>query len=205
MTRPYPWINLSYMKKKSIQTQGPYKVWSFVMLNAAELHEERVNNAHLTTKFILVYYAQTSINTQSFNKYSNNHSIFLHFHRPQLPARATRLLNRSRLQQPPQHTSIANSRSGSDSPRSLDSFQRKMSPRPSCNLGTTGGRDSNSSPDDNTYMLDKSLRNTMIQDVLCFKKQLIRLRSLLQEVMFRVIEQTQNTFSLYFLFNFFFF
>lgn len=118
--------------------------------------------------------------------------MFLHFRRPQLPARATRLLNRSRLQQPPQHTSITNSRSGSDSPRSLDSFQRKMSPRPSCNLGTTVGRDSNSSPDDNTYMLDKSLRNTMIQDVLCLKKQLIRLRSFLQEVMFRVIENKKH-------------
>lgn len=44
------------------------------------------------------------------------------------------------------------------------------------------GRDSINSSDDNIFMLDKSLRNTMIQDVLSFKKQLIRLRSILQEV-----------------------
>lgn len=91
------------------------------------------------------------------------------FFRTQIPTKSTRLLNRSRLNQNPP---------GSDSPRSLDSFHRKTSSRSSSQLGS---RDANSSPDD-AFILDKSMRNTMIQDVLCLKKELIRLRSVLQEV-----------------------
>lgn len=36
-------------------------------------------------------------------------------------------------------------------------------------------------------LLDKSLRNSMIQDVVHFKKQLVRLRRILQEVSYEVL------------------
>lgn len=71
------------------------------------------------------------------------------------------------------------SNAGSDSPRSLDSFQRRTSSnRPSPQLT----RDSNGSPDDNISVLNESMRNVMLDDLLDFKKQLIRLRNILQEV-----------------------
>ncbi|XP_037045695.1 probable serine/threonine-protein kinase DDB_G0278845 isoform X4 [Bradysia coprophila] len=86
-----------------------------------------------------------------------------------LPARATRLLNRSRVQQ---------SNAGSDSPRSLDSFHRRTSSnRPSPQMT----RDSNGSLDDNISVQNESMRNVMLDDLLDFKKQLIRLRNVLQE------------------------
>lgn len=44
-------------------------------------------------------------------------------------------------------------------------------------------RDTHSSSDD-LMLYDKSFRNAMIQDVLQFKKQLLRLRKILQEVCF---------------------
>lgn len=101
----------------------------------------------------------------------NSQTIFcLSLHRSHLPARATRLLNRSRLQ---------HSNAGSDSPRSLDSFHRRTpSNRPSPQLT----RDSNGSLDDNISVLNESMRNVMLDDLLDFKKQLIRLRNVLQEV-----------------------
>ncbi|XP_055842176.1 uncharacterized protein LOC129909189 isoform X2 [Episyrphus balteatus] len=88
-----------------------------------------------------------------------------------LPARATRLLNRSRLQQ------CQLSNNGSDSPKSTDSFRRTPSRTSSLHHSQ---RDTNSSSDD-LMLHDKSFRNAMIQDVLHFKKQLLRLRRILQE------------------------
>lgn len=102
--------------------------------------------------------------------------LFFCYFRSQLPARATRLLNRSRFQQ----SQLSNT--GSDSPKSLDGLHRRTPTRPASQFG----RESNSSPDDNNLMLDKSMHNSMIQDVLYFKKQLIRLRSILQEVIISV-------------------
>ncbi|XP_055703368.1 uncharacterized protein LOC129801922 isoform X4 [Phlebotomus papatasi] len=90
----------------------------------------------------------------------------------QLPARATRLLNRSRLQ-----STI--STAGSDSPRSLDGVPRRTQ-----SLSKTNSphlfRESDSCSPDGIYM-DKSMRNSMIQDIVYFKKQLLRLKCLLQE------------------------
>ncbi|XP_055689446.1 uncharacterized protein LOC129793453 isoform X4 [Lutzomyia longipalpis] len=90
----------------------------------------------------------------------------------QLPARATRLLNRSRLQ-----STI--STAGSDSPRSLDGVPRRAQ-----SLSKTNSpqffRESNTCSPDSIYM-DKSTRNAMIQDIAYFKKQLLRLKCLLQE------------------------
>lgn len=88
-----------------------------------------------------------------------------------LPARATRLLNRTRLQQ------CQLSNNGSDSPKSTDSFRRTPSRTSSVHHSQ---RDTNSSSDD-LMLHDKSFRNAMIQDVLHFKKQLLRLRRILQE------------------------
>lgn len=132
---------------------------------------------------------------------SNITYMFFLFRRSQLPARATRLLNRSRVQPSTIH---------SDSPRSLDSFavarqktSSGSSPRPSphhhphhhhhlahhlLNASPIGGGPAAHSPasltssDDNLIMLDKSMRNTMIQDVHQLKKDLLRLRSVLFDV-----------------------
>lgn len=115
-----------------------------------------------------------------------------------MPARATRLLNRSRVQHGPGAALKATSHHGSDSPRSLDSFSRRT---PSIRSGggsgnhhnmlqlegstslTDASRDSvHSSDDSGLFVLDKLTRNTMLQDVLSFKKQLLQLRSVLQQV-----------------------
>ncbi|XP_055378984.1 probable serine/threonine-protein kinase DDB_G0282963 isoform X3 [Condylostylus longicornis] len=95
-----------------------------------------------------------------------------------LPARATRLLNRSRLQQQTQLGSTA----GSDSPKSNDSFNlnRKNTSSSRTSSLHLSNREINSSSDD-LLLYDKSFRNSMIQDVLYFKKQLLRLRRILQE------------------------
>lgn len=97
--------------------------------------------------------------------------VFFNFFSSQLPARSTRLLNRSRLQ----HTNL-------ESPRSIENLNL-------INKTTTTqqfGRDSaNGSPDDQLFMLDKTLRNSMIQDVQYCKQQLLQLRSILQEVSVR--------------------
>lgn len=90
------------------------------------------------------------------------------FFRSQLPARATRLLNRSRLQQSP-------SVGGSDSPRSLDSVSRRT-PLLKCSTFNHG------SGHEDMVLVDKSVKNSMLQDMVYFKKQLVRLRRLLQEV-----------------------
>jgi hypothetical protein len=101
-----------------------------------------------------------------------------------LPARATRLLNR-RLQN---NNNSPLSQNGSDSPRSLDSHHSRNTPsktslrehlkqRQQLNLQS---QLLNSSSED--LVVDKSLRNAMLQDVSSFKKQLVHLRRILQEV-----------------------
>lgn len=94
----------------------------------------------------------------------------------QLPPRSTRLLNRSRLNQ----GSI--NANGLESPRSIENLNL-INCKTSSRLSPQLGRDSaNGSPDDQLFMLDKTLRNSMIQDVQYCKQQLLQLRSILQEV-----------------------
>lgn len=98
-----------------------------------------------------------------------------------MPARATRLLNR-RLQ------NTSNSPlSQSDSPRSLDSINSRNTCKSSLKEHLKQKQQQNlqsqlinSSSED--LLLDKSLRNSMLQDVVTFKKQLVHLRRILQEV-----------------------
>ncbi|XP_037948325.1 ras-interacting protein RIP3-like [Teleopsis dalmanni] len=103
-----------------------------------------------------------------------------------LPARATRLLNRSRLQQ---QCPISNA--DSDSSKSAHSVRRSVAASRASSASTASNaslhrnthlhqRDSHSSSDD-LMLYDKSFRNAMIQEVLQFKKQLLRLRRILQE------------------------
>lgn len=106
------------------------------------------------------------------------------FFRSQLPARATRLLSR-RLQNTT--TSPQHSQNGSDSPRSMDSHQNRMTTPPKASLREHLKQRQqlnlqllNSSSED--LVMDKTLRNSMLQDVSCFKKQLVQLRRILQEV-----------------------
>lgn len=62
-------------------------------------------------------------------------------------------------------------------------MNNKSSASPSKSSPRLGGRSSdNYLPEEHLYMLDKNLRNSMIQDVLYCKQQLLALRSLLQEV-----------------------
>lgn len=123
--------------------------------------------------------------------------------RSHLPARATRLLNRSRIQNSTNshgRTSFAAqpSQHGSDSPHSLDSFSRRTPSRMlDGGIGgvVNGGGDGigstsdgsrcesmHSSDDSGLFVLDKLTRSTMLQDVLSFKRQLLQLRSVLQQV-----------------------
>lgn len=79
-------------------------------------------------------------------------------------------MNRSRL-----HQTTLN---GSESPRSIENLHLL-----STKTTSQFGRDSaNGSPDEQLFMLDKTLRNSMIQDVQYCKQQLLQLRSILQEV-----------------------
>ncbi|KAL9701921.1 hypothetical protein quinque_005362 [Culex quinquefasciatus] len=115
--------------------------------------------------------------------------------RSQLPARATRLLTR-RLQNNATPTNC-----GSDSPRSMDSLPRRTAALSAAyktvtlnqfnnNNNNINGSGFNSMTDsastvsnsaEDLTLLDKSLRNSMLQDVVHFKKQLVRLRRILQE------------------------
>ncbi|XP_046809170.1 probable serine/threonine-protein kinase DDB_G0282963 isoform X6 [Lucilia cuprina] len=135
-----------------------------------------------------------------------------------LPARATRLLNRSRMQQhctlnnddsdstkspltgrrrtntTSSRTSTASStnnninNSNSNNNSANSSLQRKFSHHhnhhhhhhQASSSSSFHQRDTHSSSDD-LMLYDKSFRNAMIQDVLQFKKQLLRLRKILQE------------------------
>ncbi|KAH8369781.1 hypothetical protein KR093_000957 [Drosophila rubida] len=132
-----------------------------------------------------------------------------------LPARATRLLNRSRLQDQQQLTgnesdnSLRSTHSGASARKrstaasrastasSTSSLQRRQQlqqqqqqhPQHRSQLATGSrratGYGSNAelhSSSDDLMLYDKSFRNAMIQDVLQFKKQLLRLRRILQEV-----------------------
>lgn len=106
------------------------------------------------------------------------------FFRSQLPARATRLLSR-RLQNTT--TSPQHSQNGSDSPRSMDGHQNRMTTPPKASLREHLKQRQqlnlqllNSSSED--LVMDKTLRNSMLQDVSGFKKQLVQLRRILQEV-----------------------
>ncbi|XP_039485540.1 uncharacterized protein LOC120447937 isoform X4 [Drosophila santomea] len=138
----------------------------------------------------------------------------------QLPARATRLLNRSRLQDQQlagndsdnslrsshsggasaaaaaaRKRSTANSRTSSGSTASLPRQRHLQQQHLGLGAGGGGGAggatasgtstqrcggELHSSSDD-LMLYDKSFRNAMIQDVLQFKKQLLRLRRILQE------------------------
>ena len=103
-----------------------------------------------------------------------------------MPLRATRLLNRRFQNNNNINTSPLN---GSESPRSLDSMHsRTSSARASLrehlkqrqHLNLQNQLEHHSSTED--LLVDKSFRNSMLQDVACFKKQLVQLRRILQEV-----------------------
>ncbi|KAH8270101.1 hypothetical protein KR018_004028 [Drosophila ironensis] len=144
----------------------------------------------------------------------------------QLPARATRLLNRSRLQDQQlggsggndsdnslrsshsggasaaaaaRKRSTANSRASTASTASLPRQRHLQQHHLGAAAGTGTGSGAGSggvaggsagqrygaelhSSSDDLMLYDKSFRNAMIQDVLQFKKQLLRLRRILQEV-----------------------
>ncbi|XP_055632106.1 uncharacterized protein LOC129771963 isoform X3 [Toxorhynchites rutilus septentrionalis] len=105
---------------------------------------------------------------------------------PQLPARATRLLTR-RLQN--NATPINGGTLGSDSPRSMDSLPRRTALSAAYKTATLNQFNNNNTDSASTAtnsaedltLLDKSLRNSMLHDVVHFKKQLVRLRRILQE------------------------
>lgn len=156
---------------------------------------------------------------------SNPRSNCYSFHSAKLPARATRLLNRSRLQDQQltgndSDNSLRSTHSGASSRKrstaasrastasSTSSLQRRQQQHQH-QLGATsasssrraaGGLAGNAelhSSSDDLMLYDKSFRNAMIQDVLQFKKQLLRLRRILQEV-------GDSVFSLAFIFHFHF-
>ncbi|XP_058166812.1 nuclear pore complex protein DDB_G0274915 [Anopheles ziemanni] len=123
------------------------------------------------------------------NSFNNNHNTSRESITSQLPARA-RLLTR-RLQ------NNATPTNGSESPRSIDSLPRRTfagayktatlsqfhnlaNNNNNGNGCTDSGSTATNSAEDLT-LLDKSLRNSMLQDVVHFKKQLVRLRRILQE------------------------
>ncbi|XP_052892575.1 uncharacterized protein LOC128300526 isoform X1 [Anopheles moucheti] len=116
---------------------------------------------------------------------SSPQSISNNTNRSQLPARA-RLLTR-RLQ------NNATPTNGSEIPRSIDSLPRRtfsgsyktatlsqFHNLANNNCTTDSASTATNSAEDLT-LLDKSLRNSMLQDVVHFKKQLVRLRRILQE------------------------
>lgn len=116
-------------------------------------------------------------------------NLFNNSCRSQLPARATRLLNR-RLQNNSNNNNNPSPINGCDSPRSLDSMHSRNSSaraslrehlkqRQQLNLQSQLMNLHSSSED---LLADKSLKNSMLNDVVCFKKQLVQLRRILQEV-----------------------
>ncbi|TDG50330.1 hypothetical protein AWZ03_003235 [Drosophila navojoa] len=130
-----------------------------------------------------------------------------------LPARATRLLNRSRLQDQQlagndSDNSLRSTHSGASSRKrstaasrastasSTSSLQRRQQQQQQHHHHQLGGNSASGSrraagglagnaelhsSSDDLMLYDKSFRNAMIQDVLQFKKQLLRLRRILQE------------------------
>lgn len=137
--------------------------------------------------------------------------FFCYIFRSQLPARATRLLNRRQQNNSNSPLSL----NGSESPRSLDSLHSRTTPSSKTSLKdhlkqrqqqqNLQNNLLNSSSED-LLLLDKSLRNSMLQDVVHFKKQLVHLRRILQEVIFEesnVLNQMSLTyeFNLCFMFR----
>lgn len=122
----------------------------------------------------------------------NNFFCFIFSARSQLPLRATRLLNRrfqntNNINNNNNNINNTSPLNGSESPRSLDSMQSRSSARASLREHLKQRQQLNlqsqlehSSTED--LLVDKSLRNSMLQDVTCFKKQLVQLRRILQEV-----------------------
>lgn len=155
---------------------------SNISCSSSDVKTERRGN-RLFNQFIIIYLRFHEHN-ESFKKMHDAMTQLLMYvalffiHRSQLPARATRLLNRTRLNQGPI------SSAGSDSPRSIDSFsnRRSTSSRPSSQYGCGNANSTTGAPDDHLFMLDKTLRNSMIQDVMYCKQQLLQLRSILQDV-----------------------
>ncbi|XP_063702961.1 uncharacterized protein LOC134832758 isoform X2 [Culicoides brevitarsis] len=98
------------------------------------------------------------------NRHSSRESIT-----SQLPARTTRLLNR-RLQN---NSSQSPSHNGSDSPRSIDSFPNRRTPSKPSPLLQRSTEDID--------LIDKAMKNSLLQEVSCVKKELLRLRRVLQE------------------------
>lgn len=124
----------------------------------------------ICTNFRFLQFHLNSIELLYFLTQYLNILIFSFYFSSQLPARSTRLLNRSRLQP----TNL----NGLESPRSIENLHLI-----NCKTQSQFGRDSaNGSPDEQLFMLDKTLRNSMIQDVQYCKQQLLQLRSILQEV-----------------------
>ncbi|XP_058462765.1 uncharacterized protein LOC131437435 isoform X3 [Malaya genurostris] len=132
--------------------------------------------------------------TQRSNN-NNNNNTSRESITSQLPTRATRLLTR-RLQNNATPTNCGIG--GSDSPRSMDSLPRRTglsAAYKTATLNQFNGMNNNNNISNNNLdsistatnsaedltLLDKSLRNTMLQDVVHFKKQLVRLRRILQE------------------------
>lgn len=115
------------------------------------------------------------------NKFSCSISSSFYSRTSNLPTRGTRLLNRSRVQ-----SGLTNC---PDSPRSVESIPRPRrsssltkTPSPMQATMTANKATMVSPPNPEDLTISRSARNTMIQDVLYFKKQLLRLRHLLQEV-----------------------
>ncbi|XP_052861510.1 uncharacterized protein LOC128268451 [Anopheles cruzii] len=128
-------------------------------------------------------------NSMNNNNNQSGHNTSRESITSQLPARA-RLLTR-RLQ------NNATPTNGSESPRSMDSLPRRttfsgayktatlsqfhnLANNNNGQLLTDSASTATNSAEDLT-LLDKSLRNSMLQDVVHFKKQLVRLRRILQE------------------------
>ncbi|CRL00118.1 CLUMA_CG013398, isoform B [Clunio marinus] len=130
-----------------------------------------------TTRNANDFDAITKIQQTVVRRHSSRESIT-----SQLPARATRLLNR-RLQSS-NNSPLSH---GSESPRSLDSMHSRNTPVKTSLREHLKQRQQmslqsqmyNSSSED--VFVDKQLRNSMLQDVTCFKKQLVHLRRILQE------------------------
>uniref|UniRef100_A0A336LMU9 CSON015058 protein n=1 Tax=Culicoides sonorensis TaxID=179676 RepID=A0A336LMU9_CULSO len=102
--------------------------------------------------------------------------------RSQLPARTTRLLNR-RLQ----NNSQSPSYNGSDSPRSIDSFHRRTPNKPSPLLQRST---------EDIDLIDKAMKNSLLQEVSSVKKELLRLRRVLQDEDFSLeMSDTLNPFD----------
>jgi hypothetical protein len=127
-------------------------------------------------------------NVSVVTKKSNANAKYVFCCRSLLPARATRLLNRRLQNNGSSNNNSPLSHHGSESPRSLDSAQSRTSVRASLRehlkqrqqLNLQSHLMNTSSNED--LLVDKSFRSAMLQDVVSFKRQLVQLRRVLQEV-----------------------